>query len=699
MTTNHFIYRGMLNGGQARAVLMAVVFDKAMRLSGRAKAGGRPQLETPPPEIQAGSEEEKKWYKKLLQKKTKMPAIGKKDKGVEGDGQGWSNGRIINLMSVDTYRIDQAFGMFHMVWCSPIQIAITLVLLCINLSYSALAGFALLVVCMPLLARAIRALFKRRMAINKITDQRVSLTQEILQAVRFVKFFGWETSFLNRIFAIRKREVRSIQFLLAIRNAINAVSMSMPIFASMLAFITYSLSNKDLNPAPIFSSLALFNSLRMPLNFLPLVLGQIIDALGSIQRITAFLLSEEQDEDTKIDPDNKNGIVIEHADFTWERNPDQDPDMVPGKGPRTNKQVKADNKAEKKAGKDAAKQAKKNAANGGELDDGGLDTASTLTEMAPFRITDIDFTVGRHELMAVIGTVGSGKTSLLAALAGDMRKTAGSITLGAGRAFCPQYAWIQNATVKENIVFGRPFNQEWYDSVVDACALRPDFEMLPHGDQTEIGERGITVSGGQKQRLNIARAIYFDADIILMDDPLSAVDAHVGRHIMDNAICGLLKNKCRILATHQLHVLNRCDRIIWMENGTIESIDTFENLMAHNEGFRKLMATTAVEEEKEEEEEALEDEIEGEKKTQNKRSKKGAALMTVEEKAVDSIGWGVYIAYIKAAGGYWVAPTVFFLLLLTQCANIATSLWLSFWTSDKFHYPVGYYVSCLFNCT
>jgi ATP-binding cassette subfamily C (CFTR/MRP) protein 1 len=694
MSTNHFIYRGMLNGGQARAVLMSIVFDKAMMLSGRAKAGGRPQLETPPPEVKPGSEEEKKWYKKLLKKKAQMPAIGKKDKGVDGDGRGWSNGRIINLMSVDTYRIDQAFGMFHMIWCSPIQIVITLVLLCVNLSYSALAGFALLVICMPLLARAIRGLFKRRMAINKITDQRVSLTQEILQAVRFVKFFGWETSFLDRIFSIRKREVRSIQWLLATRNAINAVSMSMPIFASMLAFITFSLSNHQLDPAPIFSSLALFNSLRMPLNFLPLVLGQVIDALSSVKRISDFLLSEEQDEDIVMDYDNKNGIIMEHADFTWERNPSQDPDKVPGKDPRTNKQVRADKKAEKKAEKEEAKQAKKDAANGEENNDGGLDSASTLTEMPPFRITDMDFTVGRHELMAVIGTVGSGKSSLLAALAGDMRKTAGTVTLGAGRAFCPQYAWIQNATVKENIMFGREFNQEWYDKVVDACALRPDFEMLPHADQTEIGERGITVSGGQKQRLNIARAIYFDADIILMDDPLSAVDAHVGRHIMDNAICGLLKDKCRILATHQLHVLNRCDRIIWMEDGRIESIDTFENLMAHNEGFQKLMATTAVEEEQEKEADVNEDEIEDEKKTQKKRSKKGAALMTVEERAVESVGWGVYIAYIKAAGGYWVAPTVFLLLVLTQCANIATSLWLSFWTSNKFHYPVGYYVSC-----
>ncbi|KAK3104315.1 ATP-binding cassette transporter yor1, partial [Teratosphaeriaceae sp. CCFEE 6253] len=183
----------------------------------------------------------------------------------------------------------------------------------------------------------------------------------------------------------------------------------------------------------------------------------------------------------------------------------------------------------------------------------------------PFHIRDINLDVGRNELIAVIGSVGSGKSSLLGALAGDMRRTTGSMALGASRAFCPQYAWIQNATVKQNIVFGKDFDRRWYDEVIDACALRPDLEMLPSGDLTEIGERGITVSGGQKQRLNIARAIYFNADIVLMDDPLSAVDAHVGRHIMDNAICGLMRDKCRVLATHQLHVLHRVDRIVWMK--------------------------------------------------------------------------------------------------------------------------------------
>jgi ABC-type multidrug transport system fused ATPase/permease subunit len=322
-----------------------------------------------------------------------------------------------------------------------------------------------------------------------------------------------------------------------------------------------------------------------------------------------------------------------------------------------------------------------------------ISTSSEDEEEAPFQIRNIDLSIGRNELVAVIGSVGSGKSSLLGALAGDMRRTSGSVTFGSTRAFCPQYAWIQNATVKQNIVFGKEYNRKWYDKVIDACALRPDLEILPSGDLTEIGERGITVSGGQKQRLNIARAIYFDADIILMDDPLSAVDAHVGRHIMDHAICGLLKDKCRVLATHQLHVLHRADRIVWMKDGAIHKIATFPELMSKDDEFQKLMATTAVEEE-EEEEAFNEDETEKEKRRMAKKKgrKPMGALMQQEEKAVSSVGWDVYAAYIKAAGSIWVAPLILGILLVSQGANIITSLWLSWWTSDKFHYPTGVYI-------
>jgi len=711
LCSNHFIYRGMTVGGQARAALIAVIFDKAMRLSGRARVGptrmdGIPEiylLDQIPKDIKPGTEEEKNWFKRHLPSKKKDDKKKEDDKksAAAEDTQGWSNSRVVNLMSIDTYRIDLASGFFHMLWSSPISIVVCIILLLVNITYSALSGIGLIIIGMPLLGIVVKSLFFKRKVINKITDQRVGLTQEILQGVRFVKFFGWESSFLDRLAKIRKLEIAKVQNLLSIRMGIMAVGMSLPQFASMLAFITYSLSHKSIRvPAQIFSSLALFNALRMPLLFLPLVIGQVVDASASIRRIEDFLLAEEVDEAVKWDHDNKNAVVVSDASFTWEQNSARDEDPLEAKS--KNLDVKA-LKGLEKSNKKAAKNAKLSSQNSSEdvTPEGKSSSSMSISEKEQkdehaFEIQDISFTVGRNELVAVIGSVGSGKSSLLGALAGDMRKTKGEVTLGASRAFCPQYAWIQNANVKENIVFGKAMNRKFYNEVIDACALRRDLEMLPDGDLTEIGERGITVSGGQKQRLNIARAIYFDADIVLMDDPLSAVDAHVGRQIMDEAICGLLANKCRILATHQLHVLHRCDRIIWMQEGRIYKIDTFPNFMSQDLEFQKLMATTAVEE-KTDASDAEEGDAEA-AKDQNaakgkKDGKKGRALMTIEDQAVASVGLHNYAAYIRATGTWLSAPIVLILLILYAGSNVVTNLWLSWWTSDKFGYSTGLYVS------
>ncbi|KAK5993353.1 ABC-type transporter cicA [Cladobotryum mycophilum] len=678
----HFIYRGMMIGGQTRAVLIGLIYEKAMVISGRAKAGG--VKEAIMPETSESDEKGKTKEDDKNNKKAKKGKGGKPDQ----DGIGWGNGRVVSLMSVDANRIDQASALFHMIWTAPITALITLALLLINLTYSALAGFGLLVIGIPLLTKAIKSLIIRRKAINKITDQRVSLTQEILQSVRFVKFFGWEKAFINRLDQIRSKEVYSIQILLSIRNAINAVSMSLPIFASMLSFITYSLTNHGLAPAEIFSSLALFNGLRIPLNILPMVLGAVIDASSSVQRIEDFLSQEEQEDDAIRKPDGEHAIELIDASFTWERIPSQDPDKAPAvpgapKGKTAGKKGQAGDSTKPKDGPPGT---------------AVEDTASTLVEeREPFKLRDLNLQAGRNELIAVIGSVGSGKSSLLAALAGDMRKTNGDVVFGASRAFCPQYAWIQNTSLQNNITFGKDMDREWYREVIQACALQADLDMLPNGDQTEIGERGITISGGQKQRLNIARAIYFDADIVLMDDPLSAVDAHVGRHIFDNAILGLLKDKCRVLATHQLWVLNRCDRIVWMEAGGVQAIDTFDNLMRDHQGFRTLMETTAVEkkEDHDEDEEAKMKPLtqtETSEARKAKKNKKGAALMQQEEKAESSIPWSVYGAYVRASGSMANAPLVIFVLILSQGANIMTSLWLSYWTSDRFGLSTGTYI-------
>lgn len=444
---NHFIYRGMMVGGESRAVLIGLIYEKSMVISGRARAGS-------PGGAAANEKQEKpkrKWYR-----------FGKAKKPEQDEGGGWGNGRITNLMSVDTYRIDQASALFHMLWTAPISLVITLILLLINLSYNALAGFALLVIGTPFLTRAIRALLVRRKSINKITDQRVSLTQEILHSVRFVKYFGWEKAFLERLGEYRNKEIHSIQILLATRNAINAIGMSLPIFASMLSFICYSFTNPNLPAAEIFSSLALFNGLRIPLNLLPVVLGQTIDAWSSMKRIQEFLKAEEQGDEFVLKEEGIHAVELSDASFTWERTSaeaSEDKD----KGGKDGKNKKKTEAIKEKAPTPIQQQESSRPASSGH------ETASTLVEeREPFKLQDLNLAVGRNELIAVIGSVGSGKSSLLGALAGDMRKTGGEMIFGASRAFCPQYAFIQNTTLQKNITFGKDYDRSWYKTVVNA---------------------------------------------------------------------------------------------------------------------------------------------------------------------------------------------------------------------------------------
>ncbi|KAF2088727.1 P-loop containing nucleoside triphosphate hydrolase protein [Saccharata proteae CBS 121410] len=667
LLTNNFIYLGFITGGQARGVLITSIFEKTMKLSGRARAGGSPEKleDETPPEPQPTLEEKQNFAKRFFKGKQNSTGGVKMSKkaNTESD-EGWENGRVTAMMSTDSARIDQAFGMFHLLWTSPITIFLTLTILIVNLTYSALAGFSLLFLGIPALTLAIKSLITRRRSINEISDQRVSLTQEILRSVRFVKYYAWENALLQQLRSIRKREITMIQKLLTTRNGINAASVSLPIFASMMSFIVYSVTNHSLTPDRIFSSLSLFNALRVPFNLLPVVIGQVTDAWSSMNRIQQFLLAEEQQDDIVWDDQAEYGITVDHADFVWEKTAGKDSEHVDD----TASEITAYSSPEQNAkGQDQ-----------------------------PFSLHDIHMSIRRNELLAVIGTVGSGKSSLLSALAGEMRKTKGQITMGATRALCPQYAWIQNATLKDNILFGKDMDRQWYEQVVYACALQPDLEMLPEGEETEIGERGINVSGGQKQRLNIARAIYSNSDIILMDDPLSAVDAHVGRHMFDKAICGLLANKCRILATHQLHVLSQCDRILWLDDGNVKALDTFSGLYNNYPEFRDMLASTAQEDrqdEKEEVEEAPQPSVPTAAAPKpNLEEPRAGALMQEEEKAGGSVSWSVYTSYVRASGSllYGIVPMV--LLVVAQGANTLTSLWLSYWTSNKFGFSRNKYI-------
>jgi ABC-type multidrug transport system fused ATPase/permease subunit len=707
LANNQFFYRGMIVGGQTRAALISIIFDKAMTISGRAKAGGK-SVEKLSVDARPTSDEEKKHFGAQLEtgpnKERKEKKKKKKDKErEEEDESGWGNGRIVNLMSVDTYRIDQACGWVHMVWSAPLTLTVTIVLLVINLTYSALVGILLFLLSLPVVTFGIIVMFKRRKIINKITDERVTIIQEALSAIRFIKYYAWENDFLARLARVRRREIGGIRWLLGTRNVVNTIGNTIPIFASMLSFITFSATNHVLDPAPVFSSLALFNQLRAPLILIPMILGMVTDALQSVSRIEEFLLAEDSPrEDPIVDEGSSTAstdiaVDLKTAAFTWEQSTPPDPNerlRTTDITAEEMREAKGDAKTREKEAKERAKRAAKERKKALKA---GLPPPKPETEekkapapeTPPFKIEDINLRIGKHELVGVVGVVGCGKSSLLSAISGQMRQTDGSRVINGRIAYCSQVPWIQNATVRDNITFGQAFDQEKYDRVIEACSLAQDLRILPHGSSTEIGERGINLSGGQKHRVSLARAIYFDADIFLLDDPLAAVDAHVGAHLMDKAICGLLENKCRILATHQLHVLARCNRIVLMDKGRIAACDTFQNLMTNNETFKRMLATVDTSERAEKETEAAAEGPVPPKALELSQD----VLMQEEDRQVNSISWEVWLDYWRSTGSLFFPVLILATLVLAQGCNIMTNLWLAWWSGDRFGFVTGKYVS------
>ncbi|KAJ3120372.1 hypothetical protein HK100_012825, partial [Physocladia obscura] len=328
--------------------------------------------------------------------------------------------------------------------------------------------------------------------------------------------------------------------------------------------------------------------------------------------------------------------------------------------------------------------------------------ASQKSPASFFKLKNVQISIPRGKLVAIVGKVGSGKSSLLGAFVGEMSRLSGSIVFRGSVAYCQQASWIQNTTVKENILFGRPFDDARYKHVVRVCSLERDFEILPNGDETEIGERGINLSGGQKQRVQIARAVYYDPDIILLDDPLSAVDAHVGRALFEDCILGELAGKTRVLVTHQLQYLPQVDSIILMNGGALVAQGSFDELLKSNKDFANLMQDFGGHKSENDQQDI--DRGEGKKLTGEslegvlgggERVKK--SLLIAEERNEGAVKLKYYGKYLHYCGGLFAGVCLFAVVLFSQSSRVMGDEWLTYWTNQKFqwlslHQYIGIYV-------
>eukprot|EP00019_Armaparvus_languidus_P007992 CAMPEP_0168601030 /NCGR_PEP_ID=MMETSP0420-20121227/13180_1 /TAXON_ID=498008 /ORGANISM="Pessonella sp." /LENGTH=1006 /DNA_ID=CAMNT_0008639321 /DNA_START=1053 /DNA_END=4070 /DNA_ORIENTATION=+ len=418
------------------------------------------------------------------------------------------------------------------------------------------------------------------------------------------------------------------------------------------------------------------------MTILPMVLSILAMNKVSLDRTQAYLASEELKETDKsvfdMEPNTsgKYAVKISKASFEWTR-----------AAPK--KELKDVNKDDKND-EDAS-------------DDSAFDSAaSNSSEYFTFELKKIDLKVKHGQLVMVCGGVGSGKSSLLSALLNEMNCIDGQVVIRGTIAYVPQSAWITNATVRENIIFSRPFDKVRYKRVLHAAGLKPDLKLLARGDETEIGERGINLSGGQKQRVSIARAMYGDQSLILLDDPLSAVDSHVAQHIFDEVIMGAVRERTRIMCTNQLQFLPHADLVVVMRDGKVVESGSYESLVESGLDFASLMEEFGIEANEEVEEE-FPDKIAGSGATAGLRAskdskKRGAATTTggdgeagkgqgdgkiigKEEREIGIVGADIYFKMFKEGGRMW-SCAVFSSIVLATLLKIVGDWWLSVWTSQ-----------------
>ncbi|KAG0223192.1 hypothetical protein BGW42_006069 [Actinomortierella wolfii] len=629
------------------------------------------------------------------------------------------SGKITNHMSIDAECWPRSASVIDMVSSLPLEIGLAIWMLHRQLGWCVFVGLATVIAMIPLqgyLAKRYQVARKQKLG---VTDTRIRVMNEILSNIKTVKLYGWEEPFQKRIQHIRESEIQALRRLGINFSCMSIIFSGLSMVVSLVTFVVYALvggpnfTRGDMSPQVVFVSITLFGLLSNPITTLGQIMSELVGLRVSTKRIEAFLLAEEIDTNN-VESFNYPQIhdpmfaVIEIRDgtFAWNREHSSEESL-------TNNNIKSKDNAQPALAATIPQ------------DPTSL-SASGTSSCSP-TLQDIRLSIFMGSLTAVVGRIGMGKSSLLSAIIGEMWKQKGSVKVFGRIAYVPQQAWIINATVRDNIVFGMPFDQEKYDRIIYAAGLQPDLEMLPAGDQTEIGERGINLSGGQKQRVSLARAAYQDADVYLLDDPLSAVDAHVDQHLWENLIGpnGLLKDKTRLLVTHGIHHLEQVDSIVLIKNGKISENGKYDELLTHGKDFAQLIFEYSVQRRHDgsgdskgdQQDECTKDEIathtsetttptnptqhsgrstthtaathpKDSKQEKTNSPEVAAKLVEKEHLRQDSVKWSLYGIYLNAASIRY-SLLVVATLLVCQAFQVGTNIWLEYWTRHPERYSVG----------
>uniref|UniRef100_A0AAY4DK72 ATP-binding cassette sub-family C member 5 n=1 Tax=Denticeps clupeoides TaxID=299321 RepID=A0AAY4DK72_9TELE len=576
-------------------------------------------------------------------------------------------GELVNICSSDGQRIHEAVSVGCLLAGGPLVGILGLSYTAYFLGPTALVGSAVFVFFYPAMTLASRLTAYFREKCVAVTDSRVRLMNEVLSCIKFIKMYCWESVFSCNVHKVRSEERRTLERAGYVQSLTVGVAPIIMVIACVCTFTLHMALGYDLTAAQAFTVVAVFNSMTFALKVTPLAVRALSEAAVAVKRFQVKLKDHSEEVmSTKLE-DPENVVEFRDATLVWEKSRGYTPPGGEGRGPqRPKEKLRLYIPTEEGKGQDESP-------NGQHLltdmeQESPQSTISSTQSMRPplhKTLHHVDLRVKKGSLVGICGAVGSGKSSLLSALLGQMTLVEGSVAVSGGFAYVAQQAWIFNDSLRENILFGKEFNEEKYRAVVEACCLNPDIAELPYGDMTEVGERGANLSGGQRQRVSLARALYSERPVLLLDDPLSAVDAHVGSHLFRNAIHRAARNRTVLFVTHQLQYLAECDDVVLMKDGRIMEHGTHAQLMDRDREYAGLLHN-------------MQQEVRVPGRGV-RLPEQPDPLMQVEEKGSGGVSWSVYGAYIKAAGG----PLAFLLNMLlffgTTGSVAFSNWWLSHW--------------------
>ncbi|XP_036922201.1 ATP-binding cassette sub-family C member 11 [Sturnira hondurensis] len=579
-----------------------------------------------------------------------------------------STGEAISFFTTDINSLFEGLYYGPMVIISFTMIVACTIASCLLLGPTALITAFLFLLILPLLGLLTLAVVKAQRQVSKIRDQRIRVTSEVLSSIKLIKMYTWEKPFAKIIKDLRRKEMIMLEKTRFIHSLSTTILFVGPFVAMVVTFLIHLGLQLKLTPSVAFAVMAIWSTVLLSVFFVLFSVKGISNCMSAMERFQRFFLKESPNLYIQALEDPSKALVLEEATLSWRKSC---PTVV-------NKDFELERNRHTSPKGTARTQPPL----------GALGPEDKGDNLAP-ELRKINLVGSKGTIVGVCGNSGSGKSSLLSAVMGEMQLLEGSVGVHGSLAYVPQQAWILSGSIRDNILMGRKFEEAWYLKVIHVCSLNHDLDILPFGDMTEIGERGLNLSGGQRQRVSLACAVYSDHDIYLLDDPLSAVDAHVGQHIFEQCIKKMLRGKTVVLVTHQLQFLQFCDQVILLEDGAISEKGIHSELIQkqgqyahligkmHREGKQDLFQDVAKV--------AKEHRVQGQAQAtcQEDPQSDNAGLenqLTMKEKIEEgSLTWGVYHDYIQAAGGYMVCGMVFLLMatfLLLMAFNV---WWLSYW--------------------